>query len=475
MAIFSPRQPRIKYDEIPTGVIVASSGSAVRQNRRNIRLIIGREYKARVQKRSFVIGTLVLSALVVIASFAPVIFEKLSSGSQSTLAVVNRAGPVAGQDLAGYLNDRLNTSFDNNGNIKPPDPHKKPEFTIQTGLPGEVAALRRRVLDDKLTGLLVIDRLPGGELSLDYFTAGGLNTAEVTKIRTAASDLSFADKLSRLGIPSAQAASLFEQPRLKTSSAVDARIGRSPSEAAAAYLLATLGVVLIFTFIIQYGSTVATGAVEEKSNRVMEIIVNAATPFQLMIGKIIGIGLAGVTQVGAMVACGLAANLALGPVRQAVLNNNIGSSAPFDITGTSVTTILLILLYFVLGFLLYGTLYAALGSLISRLEEVQSALAPLTFIFMAAYFVSIFALQMIDSAWVIALSFVPFFTPTLMIARAALTSLQWWEVPVSVGIMLVTIVVFTWLAGRVYRAGVLMYGQKPSIGRLLKLAFGRTG
>jgi ABC-2 type transport system permease protein len=133
----------------------------------------------------------------------------------------------------------------------------------------------------------------------------------------------------------------------------------------------------------------------------------------------------------------------------------------------------MVVVYFVLGFLFYATLFAAVGSLVSRQEDVQAALAPLTFIFMAGYFVSIFSLNAGDAAWVKVISYIPFFTPTVMLSRLGNSTLSWWEIPLSIVIMLVAIVIFTWLASRIYRAGVLMYGQKPNFGRMIKLAFSK--
>ncbi len=453
-------------------VVVASSNHAAGQNARNIPLIIAREYKARVQKRSFQVGTIILVVLVIVAAFVPTIIQLISSNSQSKIVVVNRASQVAGLEPVAYLDTQLNTTITATGQIQPTAPGKKKDFDIKAAQPGDLKSLQQQVRDGKLDGLLVINRAASGELNFEYFSNGSPTGATATRIQAATTQLNFLDKLGRLGIPQSQLNTLFQSPNLSVTSASDEKSGRSAEETGAATLVVTLGIILIFTTILQYGATVAQGAVEEKSNRIMEIMINAATPFQLMIGKIIGIGLAGLTQIAALAVAGVIAFLVQDPLKSVILGNATGGTR-IDITGLSIGLLGLVVLYFILGFLLYGTLYAAVGSLISRQEDVQTALTPLTFLFMAGYFISLFSLGATDALWVKVLSFVPFFTPTLMLSRAGISNLAWWEVPASIVIMLISIVIFTWLAGRIYRAGVLMYGQKPSMGRLVKLALSR--
>lgn len=473
MAFLSKKRKVTEQPEGPaTSVMIASSNHASSQNARNIPLIIAREYKARVQKRSFVIGTIILVVLVIVAAFIPTVIQIISSNSQTKIMVVNSAGQIAGQDAVSYLDTQLNTVIDSSGHVKPVEGGKKKEFEIRAGQTGEVESLRQQVRDGKLDSMLVIRRAASGDLNFEYYSNGSLTGSNSARIQSATSQLNFLDKLGRLGVPQTQLGTLFQAPNLKATSSADEKLGRTPAETGAATLVVTLGIILIFTTILQYGSTVAQGAVEEKSNRVMEIMINAATPFQLMIGKIVGIGLAGVTQVTAMAVAGIAAFLIQDPVKSALLGNATGGTQ-IDITGLSVGLLGLVVLYFILGFLLYGTLYAAVGSLVSRQEDVQAALAPLTFLFMAGYFVSIFSLGATDALWVKVLSYIPFFTPTIMLTRAGFSELSWWEIPLSVVIMLVSIIIFTFLASRIYRAGVLMYGQKPSIGRLFKLALSK--
>jgi ABC-2 type transport system permease protein len=214
---------------------------------------------------------------------------------------------------------------------------------------------------------------------------------------------------------------------------------------------------------------VANGVAEEKGSRIMEILVNAATPFQLMTGKIIGIGAAGLAQMTAFVVVGVSALLLQNPIKAALIGNN-SSALNLNITGSSITLLLLLLVYFILGFLLYATLFAAMGALVKRQDEVQNAIQPLTWLFMIGYIVSFFGIYNPDATWVKVISYIPFWTPTTMLMRIGVGSATWWEILLTIVIMIVSIFVCAIFAARIYRYGVLMYGQKPSMRQLFKIA-----
>jgi len=211
------------------------------------------------------------------------------------------------------------------------------------------------------------------------------------------------------------------------------------------------------------------GVAEEKGNRIMEILVNAATPFQLMAGKILGIGAAGLTQMTAFVVVGIGALLLQTPIKDALLGSNAGG-LNLDISGSSIPLLLLLLVYFVLGFLLYASLFAAAGALVKRQEEVQNAIQIPMWLFMIGYVVSFVGLTNPDAMWVTVISFIPFWTPTTMLMRIAMGSVTWWGIALSIVLMIAVIVICTVISARIYRYGVLMYGQKPGVRQLMKLA-----
>ncbi|MDQ6659550.1 MAG: ABC transporter permease, partial [Chloroflexota bacterium] len=248
--------------------------------------------------------------------------------------------------------------------------------------------------------------------------------------------------------------------------------GRTPAESAIASFVSIIGIVLIYITLQLYGSAVASGVAEEKGSRIMELLINAATPFQLLMGKIIGIGLAGFTQIGLLGLVGAAAFLAQNPIKNALLGGN--SSGPtLDFTNVSLDILGLVVIYFVLGFFLYATLYAAAGTLVSRQEEVGTSVAPLNFLIIAGYLAGFYTAFSPNATWVKVLSYIPFFTPMVMLGREGAAPLGWWEILLSCMIMVASILICAWIAARIYRVGVLMYGQKPGFGPYLKQLRGR--
>jgi ABC-2 type transport system permease protein len=233
-------------------------------------------------------------------------------------------------------------------------------------------------------------------------------------------------------------------------------------------VLATAGVILIFISVEIYGAIVAAGVAEEKSSRMMEILVNAATPFQLLAGKIVGIGAACLTQMGCLVAVGIAALLLQTPLQATLFGPHAGGFSQY-LTGMSIPFYLLFLLYFLLAFFLYATLFAGLASMVKWQEEVQNATILPMMLLVIGYLLFFLTIATPDATLPKVLSYIPFWTPIFMLMRFAVGTVAWWEIVVTVALMLLTILACTWFAARLYRYGVLMYGQNPSLGRVMKL------
>ena len=141
-------------------------------------------------------------------------------------------------------------------------------------------------------------------------------------------------------------------------------------------------------------------------------------------------------------------------------------------TGPSITLHLLLLVYFLLGFLLYASIFAAVGTLVKRQEEIQNAVQLPIWLFMIGYFVSFVSISNPDAPWVKVTSYIPFWTPTTMLMRVGISHVAWWEILLTIGLMLIAIIICTIISARIYRLGVLMYGQKPGLRQLVKLVRG---
>ena len=469
-------QDKEQTEQEQRAIAVTAGGAATQHTWRNIRLIIGREYRNRLSQRSFIISSIVLMALIAIAAFIPTIIQIIASNSNSqtkVVVVVNTTVPVAGlsndalaQSISTVLNGTANTTGGTNTTGQ--NTSKKPPFAISVQTTGSLTSLQNSVKNGSLNVLLSIDRDANSNLRFTYYTnSSTVNDSNLSQIQSVAQQLNFLDMSHRLGLTPAQTNSLFAPPAFSVVNTGQSQ-NRPVSEIVTGYILAYAGNILIYMAITLYGMGVATGVAEEKGSRIMEILVNAATPFQLMVGKIVGIGAAGLTQMVAIVAVGIGALLLQNPIQTALFGSSSGL-LNVNITGASINFLLLLLLYFLLGFLLYATLYAALGALVKRQDEVQNAVAPLTFLLVFGYIVSFFAVYSPDATWVKVISYIPFWTPTTMMMRIGIGQVASWEIALTVALMLVAIAICAWIAARIYRFGILMYGQRPGLGQLARL------
>ncbi|WIX81571.1 ABC transporter permease [Amycolatopsis carbonis] len=205
--------------------------------------------------------------------------------------------------------------------------------------------------------------------------------------------------------------------------------------------------VLLYLSIITYGMLVAQGVVEEKSSRVVEILLSAVRPWHLLLGKVIGLGLVGLAQLGILAVVGLLAAL--------------GTGALGSISGIAVGAVVWGVVWYLLGFLLYAMIYGAAGSLVSRQEDTQSVVAPVNIALVIGFVAGINLLtQSPDGAATKILSLIPLLSPVLMPARIATGSAELWEIVLSLVLTAALIAIVTWVGARIYRNGVLRVGSR---------------
>ncbi|MGG1685632.1 ABC transporter permease [Pseudalkalibacillus sp. NRS-1564] len=225
---------------------------------------------------------------------------------------------------------------------------------------------------------------------------------------------------------------------------------------------------VIYFSVIFYGNMVAVEVATEKSSRVMEILISSVSPVKQMFGKILGIALLGLTQYAIIIASGyLFMQMQEDELAEA------GFLSFLNFSNLSASLIIYAIVFFILGYLLYATILAMVGSLVSRAEEVQQMIMPVQFLIIIAFFIAMFGLSTPSSTFVTISSFIPFFTPVVMFLRVGMLSIPFWEVAISLALLIGSIVFFAIIGAKVYRGGVLMYGKSSSlkdIGKALKLS-----
>jgi ABC-2 type transport system permease protein len=342
------------------------------------------------------------------------------------------------------------------------DPDGGPQATVRETHDPEATA--QEVRGGEIDGLLTIRRDAAGELGFEYLTDAGPTSQTRQLVAQAAQALTTQDRLERAGLTPEERASISAPVAFETVAADPE--ARDEEEFGPALLFAWALVILTFMAVLTYGQWVAQSVAEEKSNRVMELLITAATPRQLLTGKVLGTGAAGLTQYLAVVLAVAIGFIASGPLGESFGLSGAGPTLPAITPGMA----LAFTGFFLGGFLLYSTLYAATGSMVSRLEEVQQAAGPLTVLAMLGYFATTVAINVPDAEWVVALSLVPFFSPYLMPVRMLLSTVSALEVIIALALVALALVASIWIAARIYSAGVLLYGQRPGWRQVLRAA-----
>ena len=224
------------------------------------------------------------------------------------------------------------------------------------------------------------------------------------------------------------------------------RGGENSDELSSASALVYAMLMLLYISIITYGQMIATEVTTEKSSRVMELIISTTHPITHMLAKITAIGTLAIFQIGFFLGFGYVS----------ASGSDLAKSVIENAGNTRAVAYLLI--FFLLGYLLYASLFAVLGSLVSRVEEAQQMIMPVVMLLVVAFFVAIFGLNNPDATIVTVLSFVPFFAPMLMFLRVMLVDVAVWEVALSIGLLIGTIGLTLWIGSKFYRGGVLFYG-----------------
>ncbi|MDW8465432.1 MAG: ABC transporter permease [Chloroherpetonaceae bacterium] len=235
---------------------------------------------------------------------------------------------------------------------------------------------------------------------------------------------------------------------------------KSEDSGIGSFLVSYIMSLLIYATLLGYGAVISSAVIDEKASKVMEVLISSVKPIDLMIGKIVGVGLVALTQYSIWIVVALALS---------GLSLRLGASAAPPINFTlSPELLLYFVLYFVLGYLIYATLYAATGSAFESTQDAQALQTPITLLAIIPMLVIQSVISKPDSATAVILSLIPFFAPILMIARLSVTDVPLWQVLLSFVLMGATFYAAVWIAAKIYRVGVLMYGKKPSLNEIAK-------
>lgn len=418
-----------------------------------------REYTVRVRNRTFTVLTIGLAIVGLGLALLPLGIKLIGGEKPVRVAVYSTASDLSVDPVA-TLQSVLNamSATGTSGSSSTAEGDQGTHFTVTAV--SDPAAAKEEVRSGELDGLLTISRTTDGDLAFDAFTKASAGDRNLALVQQAATSMAISDRLERAGVSATDRGRIFAPTAFAITAADPNAARQNEADYIPSYVLAYVFVILAFMAVQVYGNWVAASVAEEKSSRVMELLITAATPRQLLFGKVLGNGAAGLTQYGAVLVAALVGFLSQGFLSERLLGDaNAGVSVP----GLTPLLVIGFGVFFLMGFILYSILYAAAGSMATRQEDVQQIVVPLTFVALAGYLLSFIALPLIEAPWVKFVSWVPFFSSYLFPARMALSPPAPWEYVVSLGLLVVGIFGALWIAARIYEAGVLLYGQRPTL------------
>ncbi len=432
-----------------------------------IGLIIKREYTTRVMKPSFLILTFLTPVLMAALITVPILLAQIKDSSQKTVVVVDQTGLYSD-----VLVDSESFVFEYVGD---------PIEDVRENRDAKSYAAILLISDD----LNVNSR--GATLYSQDQVGIELKSYVTSMLKVYVEE----QRLASLDIPNFR--ELVEQSKVS----LDVRTvmwGKDGEEkfgsTELALIIGMISAFLIYIFIVVYGAQVMSGVVQEKTNRIVEVIVSSVKPFQLMMGKIIGIAMVGLTQFALWIILSLVFVIGITKVMNVDLDvesyqqtQMVGvttNAIPLDEDGGILTDILLglknfdfvqtgilFVIYFLGGYLLYASLFAAVGSAVDNETDTQQFSLPLTLPIVFAIYAAIYSAENPDGSLAFWCSMIPFTSPIVMMVRLPF-GVAFWEIALSLGILVLSFIGSTWIAGKIYRTGILMYGKKVTWKEMIK-------
>ncbi len=422
--------------------------------------VIRREFIERVRTKAFIIGTLLVPVLFTVMAVLPELLSRQESRTRGIVILDAVSGDLGRRIEAALAAQRFG-------------PESLPRYAVRVIPAGGRAA----VLQDSLVPL--IGRREAGPAPPDgilILTDSAVMTgklsylgSDVTSFRNrnvlerTLEPLLRDERLTRLHADSVLKLAANVRLNLDTKKITEGRLTGESGETS--FLLAYVVDMFMYISLLLYGVQIMGSVIEEKSSKIVEVLISSLSPFELLLGKVVGVGAVGLLQLGIWSGTGFYVSSMIAG-RNATAVGPEAVEAAFSMPAIGPDLVVVILVFFLLGFFLYSGLYAAIGSMCSTQQEAQQTATPVTMTIVIGM-ISMFSLINEPSGTLArTLSFIPFFTPLVVPVRYAVTPLPLSEVLLAVAVMLLGILGVVWVGARVYRVGILSYGKKPNLREL---------
>ena len=404
-------------------------------------IVIRREYMTRVRKKSFIILTLVMPILFAGMVVGIIFLSSISDKKKKVIVVADEIGE--------YFPVLKNTD----------------QYVFIEAKKG-FADFRKNSDESVYATLLISDDLLKNPEAITLYSQKQLvNTVEST-ITSQLNPYLSDKKLDSYQIPNLKNIIEDSKVKLKIKTIKTDETGKETQTSAEfASIVGIVFTFLIYSFIFAYGAMVMQGVMEEKTNRIVEVIVSSVKPFDLMMGKLVGIGLVGLTQLGiwAIVALGVSFS---GLFLSGSFSMVQSMSKLFEAVNIAEISFYFIL-FFIGGYMMYASLFAAIGAMVNSQEDTQQYMMPIYVLILFAFYAGFFSAQNTDGPLAFWASLVPFTSPIVMMVRVPF-GVPWWQMLLSVALLAITVILIVKLAAKIYRVGILMYGKKPTYAEIVK-------
>lgn len=423
-----------------------------------IGIVIQREYLSRVRKKSFIVMTLLMPFLFSALIFVPLWMSNMKDESVKTVSIIDNTGRYAPlfESVEGYQFVTVSDTIKEYNHEERNDVYAT--LIIQSDLMSNPSALTL-YSDRQVTGDLT--RLIKNTLNA-YLQDEKLSSYNIPNLKEILEDSKIEVQMQTIKIES-------DGTETEVSSELAEVIG-------------ILFTVIIYMFIFVYGGMVMQGVIEEKNNRIIEVMVSSVKPFDLMMGKIIGVGLVGLTQFalwsGLLMILTTFGGLLWGMGHAGEITQGMHQISAMEIQATPEIFTLLsglplmemvffFVVYFIGGYMLYASLFSAIGAAVDNSEDTQQFMLPITALILFAFYAAIYSIQNPNGPLAFWTSIIPFTSPIVMMVRLPF-DVPWWQKILSLGLLYATFIGSIRFSAKIYRVGILMYGKKPSFKELLK-------
>lgn len=434
---------------------------------RNIGLIVMREFKERVYKKSFIITTLLMPLLLALMSVAPTLIMIYAKGDAKTVSVIDNSGIVA-------------SALESDEDVK---------FVIVPN--GDLQEELKKSLESETFGVLYIGKdIVDNPNDIQLYTNSSSSMLIEETITSQVEDVIEAERLKEYNIENLKA--ILEEISVDINLSTF-RNGEEESTVSSSAVSSLVGIVLgfvLYFFLVIYGSIVMQSIIEEKNSRILEVLVSTVRPFDMMMGKILGVASVAATQIVVWGVLVITMSAVVLPMLmpddlmaniEAVQNGaDVAAMASAGVDTSMVTAmasildtgyiakiVVLLLVFMVGGFLLYAAMYAAVGASVDEAQDAQQLTTPITIPIILAFIILTMIMNDPNSPLVVWCSMIPFTSPIVMMGRIP-SGIPTWEIALSIVLLYATFIFMVYVAGKIYRVGIFMHGKKPSFKDLYK-------